>query len=54
MTEIEVEQVRQELDHDIIDCRKCSYFQHAQRAPSEALSVCPTCGLNFFHKENVS
>jgi|TARA_R100001530_G_C4201525_1_gene124920 uracil-DNA glycosylase len=54
MTEAEVEQVRQELDHDIIDCRKCPYFQHAQRAPSEALTCCPTCGLNFFYKENVS
>jgi len=51
MTEAEVECIRRELAHDIIDCRECPYFQHAQRAPSEALTVCPTCGLNLFYKE---
>lgn len=51
MTEVEVAELTRQLDHDLIDCRTCPYFQHAQRAPTEALTVCPTCGLTLIHEE---
>ncbi len=52
MTEVEVEELTRQLDHDLIDCRQCPYFQHAAACPSEASTVCPTCGLKLIHEED--
>lgn len=32
-------------------CGECSYFEHAQRDPQHAQSICPICGLRLLPQQ---